>query len=197
MKVRAFYETGSRSRVKARKRWGQTSLCSHSRGGLLEVGPECTEVLLVCPFYKDVTVEKAWPGPVIHRQGLNRSFQILSQTQCQEKRGEDSLSFQDVLWSRAISIQWLYWRITEMCCGLSQGCIAWHSASIDCIPAVHSEAPGIHKETGLIVWPRSWKGLRGEHPKAWWELSGDAGKAQGRSKGMNWSSRSAADENFK
>lgn len=46
------------------------------------------------------------------------------------------------------------------------GCDGWHSASIDCVPSMHSETPGIHKETGLIIWPQSWRGLCGEHPKA-------------------------------
>lgn len=66
-------------------------------------GSECTEVLLVCPSYKDVTLEKAWSGPVIHRQGLNRadhSRHLVKVVMPGRKRRQPFLP--------GCSMQWLY-----------------------------------------------------------------------------------------
>lgn len=133
----------------------------------LRRGSECTDVLQVCPSHKDVTSEKAWSGPVIHKQGLNwadHSRHLVKLVMPGRKRRQPFLPgcSRKQGYFYAVALLKDRWDV----CGLSRGCDGWHSASIDCMPAMHSEAPGMHKETGLLVWPRSWRGLCGEHPKA-------------------------------
>ena len=94
-------------------------------------------------------------------------------------------------------MQWLYWRIAGMYVGCPE------AAMVGIQPALTACPPCTVRPQGCTRRQDSSSGLEaGEDcvesiPKHGQELAGDAGKALGRWAGMDWSSRPAADENFK